>query len=383
MFRFILRNAFRRKLRTLLTVVGLAIAILAFAILRTIVDAWYAGVAASQQNRLITRNAVSLAFPLPLADRDQIAEVPGVATVTYANWFGGVYIDEKHFFAQFAVDAPTWFRVYSEYHVPPDQMDAFLHERNACIVGRKLAERYGWKIGDIVRLRGTFYPGDWDFVVRALYSSDLKSADETQFFFHWDAVDEYQRRAFPDTAGHVGFYAFTIAHGRDPAEVSRAVDSRFSNSLAETLTETEREFQMGFVSMTEAILAAMRTISVVIIGLILIVLANTIAMTARERMTEYAVLKTLGFGPRWIAGLIAGESVLIAVAGGVVGLSLVFPIARAFGAAVGSFFPVFAVSPATIVISSILTLAAGVAAAIVPAWSAIRVKISDGLRQVG
>jgi putative ABC transport system permease protein len=381
--RFIMRNAFRHKLRTALTVLGLAIAVLSFAILRTVVDAWYAGVAASQQNRLITRNAVSLAFPLPLAYRDRIAEVPGVEAVSYGNWFGGVYVDEKNFFAQFAVDAPAWFRVYAEYHVPPAQMEAFLQERNACVVGRKLAERYGWKLGDTVRIRGTFYPGDWDFVVRGIYSSDVKSADETQFFFHWDAVDQNIRQTLPDLAGHVGFYAFTIEHGRDPSEVSRAVDALFANSLAETLTETEREFQLGFISMTEAILAAIQVISFLIIGLILIVLANTLALTVRERVTEYAVLKTLGFGPRRVATLIAGESLLIAVVGGLLGLAAVFPLAAAFGAAVGPFFPVFEVSTVTIIVSGALTLIAGIAAAALPAWNAVRVTIADGLRQVG
>ncbi len=381
--RLIVRNAGRHKLRTALTVLGLAIAVLAFAILRTVVGAWYAGVEASQQNRLVTRNAVSLAFSLPVAYRDRIAQAPGVTEVSYGNWFGGVYLDEKNFFAQFAVDAPTWFRIFSEYHVAPDQMEAFSRERNAAVVGEKLAARYGWRLGDTVRLRGTFYPGDWDFVIRGLYATTLKSADNTQFFFHWEALDQFVRRTLPDTAGQVGFYTFTIDRSREPADVSRAVDALFANSLAETLTETEREFQMGFVSMTEAILMAIQVISILIVGLILIVLANTMAMAARERVTEYAVLKTLGFSPGRIARLIMGESLVIAAAGGAVGVIAVFPIVRAFGAAVGSFFPVFELSLLTVAVAVGLALSSAIAAAAAPAWTVARTTIADGLRRVG
>jgi putative ABC transport system permease protein len=385
LLRLIVSNAFRHKLRTVLTVFGLAIAVLAFAMLRTVVDAWYAGVNASQQNRLVSRSAVSLAFPLPLAYRDRIAQVPGVTAVSYANWFGGVYIDEKNFFAQFGVDADTWFRVFSEYEVPPAQMDAFMAERNAAVVGRKLAERYGWKLGDIVRLRGTFFPGDWDFVVRGIYTADprVKTADETQMFFHWDTLEQNIRQTLPDAAGHVGFYIFMIEHGRDPAEVSRAVDGLFANSLAETLTETEREFQMGFVSMTEAILLAVQAISIVIVGLILIVLANTMSMSVRERVAEYAVMKTLGFSPSRLAWLITGESVMLAAAGGLLGMAVVFPLARAFGAAVGPFFPVFEVSNVTIALAAGLDLTAAVAAAAIPSWFVARTTIANGLRHIG
>jgi putative ABC transport system permease protein len=385
LLRLIVANAFRHKLRTLLTVFGLAIAVLAFAMLRTVVDAWYAGVNASQQNRLVSRNAVSLAFPLPLAYRDRIAQVPGVSNVTYANWFGGVYIDEKNFFAQFGVDAESWFLVFSEYQVAPEQVDAFMAERNAAVVGRKLADRYGWKLGDIVRLRGTFYPGDWDFVLRGIYTADprVKTADETQMFFHWDTLEQNIRQTLPDAAGHVGFYMFTIDRVRDPAEVSRAVDAQFANSLAETLTETEREFQMGFVSMTEAILLAVQAISIVIVGLILIVLSNTMSMSVRERVTEYAVMKTLGFSPSRLAWLIYGESVLLAAAGGLLGVAGVFPLARAFGAAVGPFFPVFEVSTATLAIASGLDLVAALVAAAIPSWFVARTTIANGLRHIG
>ncbi len=385
LFRLIVYNALRHKLRTALTVLGLAIAVLAFAMLRTMVDAWYAGVNASQQNRLITRNAVSLAFSLPLAYRDRIAQVPGITAVSYADWFGGVYIDEKNFFAQFGVDPATWFQVFTEYRVPPDQMDAFSKERNAAIVGRKLAERYGWNLGEMIRLRGTFFPGDWDFVIRGIYSADpnVKTADETQMFFHWDALDQHLRQTLPDAAGRVGFYSFTIDRGQDPALIGRAVDALFANSLAETLTETEREFQLGFVSMTEAILLAIEAISIMIVGLILIVLANTMAMSARERSTEYAVMKTLGFSPARLAWLITGESLVIASAGGLIGLMAVVPLADAFGAAVGTFFPVFKVSGITLAAAAGLDVAAAVSAAAIPSWFVARTSIAEGLRHVG
>src|SRR5512134_1805227 len=169
LIKLLFRNAFRHKLRTALTVLGITIAILAFGLLRTVVSAWYAGVEASSASRLVTRNAISLVFLLPASYKDKIRQIEGVKIVSWGNWFGGIYIDEKNFFPNFAVDPATYLELYSEYLLTPEEKKAFLHDRKACVAGRLTAEKYGWKIGDTVTLRGTIFPGNWDFVVRGIY----------------------------------------------------------------------------------------------------------------------------------------------------------------------------------------------------------------------
>jgi putative ABC transport system permease protein len=357
--------------------------ILSFGLLQTILTAWYAGVAASSQNRLITRSAVSLVIPLPLSYRETLSQIEGVTRVSYGHWFGGIYIDEKNFFAQFAIDAKSWFDLYPEFSLPKDQMDTFLRERNACVAGKKLADRYGWKLGDTIRIRGTFYPGDWDFVLRGIYTGTEKSTDETQFFFHWDYLDQRLLQLEPSRAGHVGWYVLRIASPEQAGEISEAVDRRFKNSLAETLTETERSFQMGFVAMTEAILVALKAVSIIIIGVILVVLSNTMAMTARERISEHAVLKTLGFGFKHLSLLIGGESLLIASTGGLLGLTLLLPVSKVFGNALGTFFPVFVVEPLTLLLCGSTALLVGLISAAFPIWRATNLQIANGLRRIG
>lgn len=381
--KLVFKNAFRHKLRSALTIAGIAIAILAFGLLRTVIAAWYAGVDASAPNRLIVRNAVSFTFPLPLSYKNGIVAVPGVNQVTYALWFGGVYIDEKNFFPQFAIDPTTWFDVYPEFLLPPEQKTAFIRERNAAVVGVKVAERYGWKLGDTVRLRGTFFPGDFDFVIRGIYTGAGRSTDQTAFMFHWDYIDERVRKSEPDRAGHVGWYVVKVGDPEASGAISQAVDQRFQNSLAETKTETEKAFQQGFVAMTGAILSALKVISVVIIGVILAVLSNTMAMTARERLSEYAVLKTLGFGAPHLIYLIAGESLVIALLGGGLGIALMYPAAGAFGRAMENFFPIFELKSATLIAAAIIAAAVGLVAALFPGWRAVNVKIVEGIRRIG
>lgn len=387
MVKLIVKNGMRHRLRTFLTVVGLAVAVLAFGLLQTIVSAWYSGVKASAPNRLITRNAVSLVFFLPLSYKTQIDKVPGVTMVSYGTWFGGVYIDEKHFFPQIAVDAESFLDMYPEFIVTKEEKETFVKERNSAVIGRKLAERYGWKIGDTVRIRGTIFPGDWDFVVRGIYRGKDETIDETQFLFHWTYIDERMRETAPPRVGLVGWYWLRIANPSEAAQIAQRVDALFKNSTAETITETEREFQLGFVSMGEAIIVALKIISVVIIGIILLVLGNTMAMTARERISEYAVLKTLGFRPVHLVSLIGGESIAMAVAGGLLGIAFTMPITRAFAdyvdANLGSFFPVFEIETATIVQAFVAVLAVGLIAAVFPTLKALRLKIADGLRYIG
>lgn len=384
-FKLIFKNALRHKLRTILTMLGIAVALLAFGLIRTVISAWYAGVEASAQNRLVTRSAVSLIQPLPLAYRGQLEKIPGVQSVGYANWFGAYYGDPNNFFANFAVDK-AYLDMYPEFVVPPEQKEEYLRERNACIVGKKLAERFGWKLGQTVTLTGTIFYGEWDFVIRGIYSGAQPSTDETAFLFHWDYLNERIRERNPGQADNVGWYMLLIDNQANPAVVSETVDAMFQNSFAETKTETERAFQQSFVSMSGAILAALEAISGVVVFIVLLVLANTMAMTARERMSEYAVLKTLGFRPFHLVGLIGGESLMIAMGGFALGLALMIYVCNGFATFItsnlGNFFPVFELKNITIILALTSAILVGVFAAVFPAWRAVRMRIADGLHRV-
>lgn len=381
--KLIFKNAFRHKLRTFLTITGISIAILSFGLLRTVVNSWYAGVEASAANRLVIRNAISLVFPLPISYKDKIRQIQGVTNVSYGNWFGGIYIDEKNFFANFAVEPESYLKLYPEYVVPPDQQAAFLRDRKGFLAGLKLAEKYKWKIGDTVVLKGTIFPGEWDFVLRAIYKGRNKNVDETQFILHWDYLNESLKKTNIRRADQVGFYLIGISTPAVASDVSGAIDNTFKNSLAETLTETEKAFQMSFISMTEAIVVAIQLVSFVVILIIMAVMANTMAMSARERLGEYAVLKTLGFGGGYIAALIFGESLLISSAGGLLGIILTFPAAKAFGEAMNQFFPIFNVSVSTIYMDIAASAVVGITAAIIPTFRAVSIRIADGLRRIG
>jgi putative ABC transport system permease protein len=381
--KILFKNAFRHKLRTGLTVLSITIAILAFGLLRTVVDAWYAGVEASAANRLVSRNAISMIFSLPLSYKDKIRQIEGVKLVSWGNWFGGVYIDEKNFFANFAIDPKSYLELYPEYVLTPEEQTAFLKDRKGFIAGKKLAQEYGWRINDIVTLKGTIFPGNWEFVLRGIYRGRDKNTDESQFLFHWDYLNEGLRKKSPGRADQVGFYMIGVTNANQSAEVAQRIDGAFKNSLAETLTETEKAFQLGFVSMSDAIITAIKLVSFVVIIIILAVVANTMAMTARERIGEYAIFKTLGFRAWHIAGLIFGESLVITSLGCIAGVVLTFPVAKAFGEAMGKYFPIFNVTTETIVMDTAASLIVGVLAAIVPTMRAIRIRIADGLRRIG
>jgi putative ABC transport system permease protein len=381
--KLIIRNAFRHRLRTALTVIGVAIAILAFGMLRTLVGLWYLGVERSSATRLVTRNAISLVFPLPLSYLERIRGIPGVKSVSYGNWFGGIYIDEKHFFANEAMEPKSFLELYPEFVLSPEQREAFIRDRKGCIVGKKLADRYGWKPGDLITLRGTIFPGQWEFVLRGIYRGAEKSTEERALFFHWDYLNETLKKTVPRRAGQVGFYVIGVTKPEVAAEVALAVDRTFKNSLAETLTETERAFQLGFVSMTEAIMIAIQIVSYVVIVIIMVVAANTMAMTARERIAEYATLKTLGFGAGHIGAIVFGESLFISLMGGLLGVVLTFPAAHWIETELAQFFPYFSVSMTTIGLDLATACIVGAVAAIFPTWRGATIRIADGLRRIG
>jgi putative ABC transport system permease protein len=377
------RNAFRNKLRTGLTVLGITVAILAFGLLRTLVDAWYSGVEASSAVRLVTRNSISLVFPLPIAYKDKIRQVPGVKIVSWGNWFGGIYIEEKNFFPNFAVEPRSYLELYPEFVLSDGQRLAFYRDRKGAVAGRKVVEKFGWKIGDTIPLKGTIYPGEWEFVLRGIYRGKDDTIDETQFFFHWDYLNETMKKTVPRRADQVGFYLVGVQSPDLATTVAVSIDRLFKNSLAETLTETEKAFNLGFVAMTEAIVTAIQIVSLLVIVIIMAVVANTMAMTTRERIGEYAILKTLGFGRLHITTLVFGESLVITILGCLAGIALTFPAVTIVHHELGTYFPIFKVGSETLYLDFAAALVVAVSAAVIPARRAIGIRIAEGLRRIG
>jgi putative ABC transport system permease protein len=382
--KLVLRNAFRARLRTSLTILGLVIAFVAFGLLQTVVKAWYAGVDAASANRLVTRNAISLVFSLPMHYRDKIRSIEGVRGVAMSNWFGGIWRDERSFFAQFAVDAPNYFPMYPDFVFKPDEYQDYLRDRRGAAIGRQLADLYGFRVGDRLPIRGTIYSGNWEFTIRAIFDGRDDSVITRQMYFHYDYLNEFVKQRFPRGADRVGVFVVDVADASRVVDVARAIDAEFANSLAETLTETEKAFQLSFVAMSEAILQVIYGVSFVVVLIILAVAANTMAMTARERLSEYATLKALGFGPAYVARLVLAESVLIGAIGGLLALALLGPMANGFFTAIGrTVFPKFEVATETYGLLVLAALGVGVLAALVPMLRSARIRIVDGLRHVG
>jgi putative ABC transport system permease protein len=380
LLKMILRNSFRHRLRALLTLAGLAVAVLAYGLLQTVVDAWYAGAEAASGTRLITRNAISLSVFMPASYESRIRGVDGVTRVARSNWFGGIYQEPKNFFPQFAV-SDSYLDLYPEFVLPEGERAAWLRDRKGALVGRQLAEQFGFKVGDVLPIRGTIYTGTWEFVIRGIFDGADATKITRQMMFHWDYLNETLRKSAPRRADYVGVYIVGIDNLDNAAAVSTGIDGVFRNSLAETLTETEQAFQLGFVALSDQIIAAIRIVSYVVILIILAVMANTMAMSARERTAEYATLKAIGFGPQFLALLIFGESLLICALGGALGIAATFP-AAAFFKQVASVFPIFTVSRETIFLQIACSFAVALAAAVVPAVRAARIRIVEGLRSI-
>jgi len=383
LIRLLLKNAFRHKLRTLLTMVGLIVAISAYGLLNTIVDAWYANVDNTSNTRLITRSAISVGAPLPLYYGEQIKKVEGVAGVTWVNWFGGVYIDRRNFFPRLAVDGASYFKLYPEFKLSDEEFRDFMADRQGVIMGRATAERFGWKVGDTVPISGTIFPGNWNFTIRGIYRGEDARADETMMFLHYKLVQEsVQKRLGSGIANQVGIFMVGIKDPAQASAVSQRVDAIFKNSVAETRTETEKAFQLGIISMSQAILMAIRTVSFVVILIIMAVMANTMTMTARERLAEYATLKALGFSPSFVVKLLFGESLTIAVIGGAIGIACTYPLAAGFMAQTNNLFKVFEISNTTLLSQAGAALFVGLVAAAWPSWKMSRIDIVAGLRHV-
>lgn len=378
--RLIARNAWRHRLRSTLTVAGVVVAVLAFGLLRTFIDAWYSGAASASASRVVTRNAISITFPLPLAYRERIRAVPGIRTISWANWFGGVYKEPRNFFGQYAVDAASYLAMYPEVVLGAAERADFLRDRQGCIVGLHLAEKYGFRLGDTITLKGTIYPGDWNFVIRGIYRPATPQNEAQSMFFHWDYLNERLKQSAPRWANHAGLFIAEVERADEVAEVSLAIDAQFRNSAAETLTETEKAFHLSFIAMSDALISAIRIVSLVVVLIIMVVVANTMAMTARERTSEYATLRALGFRPSFPALLILGEALLLAGSGGLIALALTDPAVQAVGESLGGTLPGFVVSGETRCLQIAASLAVGAVAALLPMRRAIALNVVEGLR---
>jgi len=375
-----LRNAFlRNKTRSLLTVLGVVISAIAFLFLRTILTAWYASADASSADRVVTRNAISIINPLPLSYADRIKQVPGVTKLTWSNWFGGIYKDRKSFFAQFAIDGPSGLDVFGIRFVQGSKED-FLADRNSCIVGKNLAQKYGWKIGDSIPLFSEIYPGDWKFKVAGLVEGTDDVSINNTMYFHWARLNEGLPAGRKDL---VGVYTSTIANANDSPRVIRDIDALFANSDNETHTETEKAFRLQFVTGSGAILSALEIVSGVILVIMALILGNTLAMGLRERTPELGAMRAIGFLPKHVRNLAVSEGALLGATGGLIGTILARPILIGFGKAMAQFGFLSNVgfkaptAVATVVVAAML----GAAASMFPAVQAARLAIVDALRR--
>lgn len=371
-------NMLRSKRRTILTILSVMVALFLYSTLRTVITSFQAGVDFADVNRLVVRNATSLIFTVPLAYRERIAGVDGISAVTHANWFGGTYIDERNFFAQFAVDRDTYFELYPELVIPPDQLAEWKRERTAAIAGEGLANEFGWKIGDRITLKGTIYPGDWELTIRGIYKGTSDTVDKRQLFFHWDYLDE---RNFMGR-GNVGVYIVQVRDASLVPAVSQKIDALFANSSTETRTETEEAFQMGFISMLGNIQFAVNLIGFAVIVAIILVAMNTMMMAARERTAEIGVLKILGFEDSAVVAMLVAEAMLIALIGGGLGILIARVLFDRIGFTGGGFFPSFIVQESTMLEGLLISLLLGALAALWPAIRAARLREVEALRNL-
>lgn len=370
-------NLLRKKTRTILTVGSFAVAVFLFSLLATIESSFNQGVEVAGADRLVVINKNSIIQPLPLAYLERILQIKGVREASYAVWFGGIYQNEKNFFAQLAIDPKIHLKIFREFKVSPNQWQDFLADREGCIVGLKLMERFKWKLGDRIPIRGSIWPGNWEFNIRGVYSGTRDEDDETQFWFRYDYLDE--RREIGK--GTVGWYTVRIDNPDNAVLVAKGIEDRFANSPYETTAETEKAFAAGFTKQIGNVKAVMLSVGSIVFFTLLFVTGSTMAMSVRERTGELAILKTLGFADGVVMSLVLAESLLYAVAGGGLGVAA----AKLFtlrGDPTNGFLPSFYLSPSKMCVGLVFALAAGIAAGIIPALLAMRLKIVEALRRV-
>ncbi len=380
------RNVTRNKFRTVATILGVAVAIVAFVLLRTVISAWSQGADYAAQDRIATRHKVSFIMPLPIRYLREIREIEGIESAVNMNWFGGKHpIREEEFFANMATDPKEFLNVYNEIELGPGQAENWAQNRKGAIVGRVLAKKFGWKVGDRVKLRGTIFPGDWDFEIEGIFDSQKRSVDLSTFFFHYDYLND---NIDPRMKDQIGWVTARVSGAGKAASVSQAIDAHFEESDVQTISMSERALNNSFMGMFGAILGAMDIVSIVILLIMMLILGNTVAMGVRERTHEYGVLRAIGFMPRHLVRFVLGEAATIGSLGGALGLLLSYPIVeqgigRFLEENMRGFFPYFRIHPTTAIMAIVFAALLGIAAAVVPAYRASKLDVIDALRTVG
>lgn len=378
------RNLGRRKMRTIFTLLSVFVAFVLFGVLMAIRVAFSGTITLSGAERLVMIDRISLINPIPLSYQARVQSTEGVKDVTHANWFGGIYKEQKNFFANMAVDPESWLRIYPEVAMPEDQKKAWLQDRTGAVVGIETAKRFGWKVGDRVPLQGVIYRrpdgGPWEFTIRGIYESPEKGFDNSQFFFHYDYMNETLR----DVAyvhDLVGWYVIKVSDPSQSEALAGTLDAMFANSPTETKTATEKAFVSGFAKQIGDIGQIMVWIASAVLFTILLVSANTMAQAIRERTNELAVLKTLGFSDGRILALVLAESCLVACLGGIAGLALAWVVISYAGDPTQGMIPPLYLRTRDIIIGLAIILTLGLATGIIPAMQASRLKIVDALRR--
>lgn len=377
-------NLKRKKARTIFTVLSVFVSFVLFGALLAIDNAFTSGVDVAGADRLLTIHKVSLIQPLPATYGPRIKATPGVEAVTFANWFGGIYQDPKNFFAQMAVDKDTFLNLYPEYILPEAQKKAWLSDRAGVLIGRQLADRFGFKVGDRIPIQATIYRKPdgsnlWEFNVSGIYEGAEKGTDTSGMYFRYDYLNE----GMGGRLGFVGWYVIRIADPARAADLSKRIDGLFANSPAETKTNTEKAFAQSFANQVGNIAAIVRWVLTAVFLIMLVVTGNTMAQAVRERTNELAVLKTLGFSSGLVLALVLAESLTIALLGGGLGLLLaVGVIIPVLGKALGSFLPVFFLPTNALLTGVALILFFGTLAGLLPATQAMRLRIVEALRRV-
>ena len=375
------KNLWRRKIRTIFTLASIFIAFVLFGLLMTIRAAFSFGIDLAGIDRLVLIHKVSLIQPLPVSYQPRLAQVPGVELATHNTWFGGIYQEPSNFFAQIAVEPESFMTMYPEFKLPPDQLKAWLADRQGAIAGRVLADRFGWKIGARIPIQATIWQpksgtgATWEFNLVGIYDGE-PGVDRTQFFFRYDYLDENRR----DGTGLVGWYIVKVADPSRSVEMAQRFDEMFANSEYETKTTTEKGFVEGFAKQIGDIGAIMIAILAAVLFTILLVVANTMAQAVRERTAELAVLKTLGFSNGAVLTLVLAESLFIALLGGGLGLALAWGFVQ-MGDPTNGMLPAFVLPARDLVAGVGLMVAVGLLAGALPAAQAMRLRITDALRR--
>jgi putative ABC transport system permease protein len=376
-FPLVRANLGRHRRRTLLTIASVALALFLFASLRTVVTTLRSAAEFGSARRLVTTNSTGFVLPLPVAYANRLQAVNGVEGVTWANWFGGRYGDGKRFFATFAIDAKSYLDLYPEMSVPADQKEAFLQDRAGALIGRRLLDVFGWKVGQNVTLQGTIFPGDWTFTIRGVYTPTDPAISDDALMFHFAYLDERIGRR-----GQAGWYILTIDHADNAPRIAKAIDDMFRNSTAPTKTGTEQAFNASFATMWGNVSLLMNTIGMAVVFAILLVTANAMMMSARERTREFAVLKTIGFTDRRLFGLVMLEAGLITATGAGLGLGAAKLLYRATNFNAAGFLPGFDVTLPTLATGGAIALLLMLASGVVPAVRAARLPVVSALRSV-